>query len=307
MLPITFPELFPTADNQQSIDDMFAESANTKKVRLAMGLVRTILGMAQQPFVGRDWSLFCDSAGKCMNARKWPSRGLVAVLALETPHLRAALTAYYQSHGVDECSLTCSQTACGIQEIRLSGKFGMTVGASAVGFCSPDTNPFQFSIGWDWVIERDLKANCALKYQKTERTVQLTLAVGIYLQVDIARFIDDNNMLKIGAPNQFRLRLRVPVVEQSGDIFKDETYTDESSAQTLKKFLEWIGTDVPASDKSVSEKANENLDKWASKTFKPLFEKVANLDNTLKNAKILSPFAKALNGNAGENVVKVSF
>jgi len=32
---------------------------------------------------------------------------------------------------------------CGLQKVSLSGTFGVTVGDSSVGFCTPDTNPFQ--------------------------------------------------------------------------------------------------------------------------------------------------------------------
>jgi len=296
MFPIVYPELFPSGS---ALEDMTTESADPLNMRFDMDEIHTILTMASQRFSTaggtRQWARMClphkqGHADVCLDAKSFTARGLVSILALTPIHLQAALQAYNQIHTADECESGAScEEACGIKSIALSGTVGLTVGSSSVGFCSPDTNPFQVTVGGSFEWTRD-EHNCRLSSRPifTGVTTQFTFAVGHYLAVDIA-WTDQ------WKPTQFRLRIRAPT--EGVEIQEGSGFTTDGTAGWFQQLIDRIGADAGADAGSMSAANEAGMKNWMSTTFSGFWEKLVAAGNAVTGdgAKIMAPFAGTFN------------
>lgn len=96
-----------------------------------------------------------DDTTHGININAFNCHAVHAILALPADEVMNSLTAMMDDladagkefeNGVmasKGCRGEPATDCCGLQKVSLSGTFGVTVGDSSVGFCTPDTNPFQ--------------------------------------------------------------------------------------------------------------------------------------------------------------------
>lgn len=109
------------------------------------------------------------------------------------------------------CEAECM---CGVSEVEFEGTIGFTFGSSGVGFCTPDTNPIQFTAvaGFTWKQKKYSSAlggdECILVKESNDDVFTVTLSGSTYLALDIGWHYDSVTGAYLGW--EVNLRFRVP-------------------------------------------------------------------------------------------------
>ena len=195
-IPLLYPELFP---------GFTWDPSSTSKSDIRMSKAKLVeLLRGTQPMSVK--SALLDFPGDFQSPTNMYAVGIHPLLSLPTATLEKVLVDQFKmKHDhEDKCLRQCM---CGMREFELTGTMGVTAGMSQVGFCSPDTNPFQINrvrtTKWAW--ERK-GGRCEMTKQEPEDVTTLTFAIYHYLALDFAW----NMRAARTWPSSIQIRVRVP-------------------------------------------------------------------------------------------------
>jgi len=212
--------------------------------------------------------------------------GINPLIAVEPKQLEKLLTEFVAAAKEDKCEATC---ACGITTIELEGNMGITVGSSAVGFCTPDTNPVQFvsAIKRSWAKEKKGK-KCGLVWQDYDGySLMFTLAGSSYLALDWTWNFNDANKL-LG--RELQLRFRIPVQF-------DPPEPDTTPKNLIDAFVKVFTGDKTLED--IQGFGSKNIENSISGFFEKIF-------GVIKSTKGVGSFFDKLTAGAGGAIGKTT-
>lgn len=290
MLVFTFGKLFPagfyggsqlTIEKFMTTSEMEGFTLDIDRVDYALTLAMKTSHYAE--LLGEAWWLLCDIHSQfCINTKRFAAYSLPGLGFLEKPeYLDKVFDVFVKTDPNSECvQKQPSQCGCGIEEISLSGKIAGTFGSSSVGLCSPDANPIQFSFGTEMIWARD-ETDCVVKYQQAGVVSSLTLALNLFLQVDIVRQMSLSDSF-IGLPNLFRLRVRVPVAPPQQPLNKNIDQLKKLQTAATKESLETFTKKIVTPGQMPSAKQlDTSLVNWVKKTFQPVFKHIEDRQSLL--------------------------
>lgn len=181
-LPVIYPELFPAAGKTAATPDLEFEkwlakmtAANAKDTSNYLG------GWVSDTDHGLDINSMNVHALHMILAM--PADAMLENLAAAMDDIEATAGAVVSAQNAAKGCTATKKGCCGIQEVSLTGTWGITVGESIVGFCTPDTNPFQVldSRAAKWSVNEQLttanKGMCVLN--SAELDPRVTTVTGV--------------------------------------------------------------------------------------------------------------------------------
>jgi len=138
-LPVIYPELFPAPPSAPDpvFDKWVAKmtAANKQDTSNYLG------GWVSDDNHGLDINSMNVHALHMILAM--PADAMGASLAAAMDDIEAAAGSLVSAQNAAQGCTATATGCCGVQEVSLTGTWGITTGTSIVGFCTPDTNPFQ--------------------------------------------------------------------------------------------------------------------------------------------------------------------
>lgn len=200
-LLVIYPELFPAAGTSEKSPDVEFEkwlakmtAANAKDTSNYLG------GWVSSTDHGIDINSMNVHALHMILSM--PADAMLDQLSAAMDDIEATAGNVVSAQNAAKGCLATKKGCCGVQEVSLTGTWGVTVGQSIVGFCTPDTNPFQIldSRALKWSVNEELtpkfKGVCVLK--SPELDPRSTTVTGV-----IPLDTDGNNYVYINLATEY--------------------------------------------------------------------------------------------------------
>jgi len=175
--------------------------------------------------------------GRYIRVFEMEGAGLIYMFALPEADLRKSMAGIVDVTEPDPCEADCS---CGVTEIEFEGTIGFTFGSSDVGFCTPDTNPFQITFVSGFKYEKQIQryrsgSECILKKSTNDDVMTVTLSGSTYLGLDLGWHYDPVDGSYKGW--EVNLRFRVPIDQEPAAPVAPEPEAPTAIARFIKALM----------------------------------------------------------------------
>jgi len=286
MFPLAYPELFPEEAKLEGLLDAIVKRNKLYKDAIAK--------TKDADFKARLQARLDLKIHTGLFVNNMYATGLTPLLAVKPDELHSLVTDMTKNKNTDECLKACT---CGITEIKLEGQFGVTLGASAVGFCTPDSNPVQFIAGasYVWKKEEDKKSGKCLLARSDDSgsDLTLTIAASSYLALAVTwKFDMDSKYTGFKVELRLRLPWEKPAPKPEEIVPATETKNVATFAEALEKAVQDISDAQGSGIKKVED------------AVKAFFVKVQNAISAKSGTAGLLP---SMTGSMGGKVAKSVF
>jgi hypothetical protein len=229
MFPATYPELFPVGKDDADTVKKLSALLLSAGISHAKNAVKMALGKAMKMVAPKNAEEFKHHffIGD-VDCQKLEARALNTVLSMH-PKSLPDLLGDMSPVAPDKCLEECT---CGLQSLTFTGTVGATVGTSQVGFCTPDTNPFQVMIGFSMTYEVKKAGNKCPLVRKDGISVEKT-----YILV-FGGLIQATAISSDGKWKSFTLGMTVPI--SKGITVGPEPADDPLVDALQKEILPWL-------------------------------------------------------------------